>query len=159
MKHDGVRHAQNRQSGEVLPSDIPAKTGSEMLIVSTCTIDSSEFELNASKVEREHQEKQTKSNSEIANSLALTVKTELTTHKKESNVPEKKETHILTDNTVTATDHLNVSGLENTDEYKCPPSALGILLEDLVQRFESKENIPTDELLTIIDKIIQTEVE
>ena len=55
--------------------------------------------------------------------------------------------------------YLNVFGYENSDEVVCPPSALGILLEDLVQRFESKENIPTDELLTIIDKIIQTEVE
>ena len=79
------------------------------------------------------------------------------TLKTESNDPEKNETHLITDNT--KTDHLNVSVLENTDEVVCPPSALGILLEDLVQRFESKENIPTDELLTIIDKIIHTEVE
>ena len=107
---------------------------------------------------REHQEQDTNPDYEITNSLALTVKTELTTHKKESNDPEKNETHLFTaDNTVT--DHLNVFGLENTAEVVCPPSALGILLEDLVQRFESKENIPTDELLTIIDKIIQTEVE
>ena len=107
--------------------------------------------------EREHQEQDTNPDYEITNSLALTVKTELTTHKKESNDPEKNETHLLTDNT--ETDYLNVCGLENTEEVVCPPSALGILLEDLVQRFESKENIPTDELLTIIDKIIQTEVE
>ena len=132
-------------------------TDSEIMIVSTCTmtIDSSEFELNEE--EREHQEQDTKPDSEITNSLVLTVKSVLTTHKKESNDPEKNDIHLLTDNA--ETDHLNVFGLENTDEYKCPPSALGILLEDLVQRFESNENIPTYELLTIIDKIIQTEVE
>ena len=128
-----------------------------MMIVSTCTmtIDSSEFELNEE--EREHQEQDTNPDYEITNSLALTVKTELTTHQqKESNDPEKNEIHLLPENTVT--DNLNVFGLENTDEYKCQPSALGILLEDLVQRFESKENIPINELLSIIDKIIQTEV-
>ena len=156
LKHDGVTHA---QSGEVLHSGSPNKTGSEMMIVSTCTIDSSEFELNPSEEKREHQEqeKTSESDSEIANSLSLTVKTEWTTHKKESNDPEKNEIHLLPENTVT--DHLIVFGLDNTDEYKCQPSALGILLEDLVQRFESKENIPMDELLTIIDKIIQTDVE
>ena len=93
-----------------------------MMIVSTCTmtIDSSEFELNEE--EREHQEQDTNPDYEITNSLALTVKTELTTHKKESIDQEKNETHLLTaDNT--ETDHLNVFGFENTDEVICPPSA------------------------------------
>ena len=91
------------------------ETDSRMMIVSTCTmtIDSSEFELNEE--EREHQEQDTKPDSEIANSLALTVKTELTTPKKESIDQEKNETHLLTaDNT--ETDHLNVFRFENTDE-------------------------------------------
>ena len=157
LKHDGVKQEQHAQSGEVLHSGSPNKTGSEMLIVSTCTIDSSQFELNVSKEQREHQEQDSEPDCAMGNLLALTVKTELTTHKKESSGPEENEINLLTDNTVV--DHLNVSGLENTAEVVCPPSALGILLEDLVQRFESKENIPTDELLTIIDKIIQTEVE
>ena len=135
----------------------PAKAASEMIIVSTCTIDASQFELNASEEEREYQGKKTKSNSEIANTLPLTVMPELTTHKRETNDPEKNCIHLLADNA--ETDHLNVFGLENTAEVVCPPSALGILLEDLVNRFESKENIPTDELLTIIDKIIKTEIE
>ena len=87
----------------------------------------------------------------------MTVKTELTSHEKESNDPEKNEIRLLTDNA--DTDYLDDFGLENSDEVVCQPSALGILLEDLVQRFESNENIPTYELLTIIDKIIQTEVE
>ena len=71
------------------------KTDSEMMIVSTCTmtIDSSEFELNEE--EREHQEQDTNPDYEITNSLALTVKTELTTHKKESIDQEKNETHLF----------------------------------------------------------------
>ena len=71
------------------------KTDSEMMIVSTCTmtIDLSEFELNEE--EREHQEQDTNPDYEITNSLALTVKTELTTHKKESIDQEKNETHLL----------------------------------------------------------------
>ena len=76
------------------------KTDSEMMIVSTCTmtIDLSEFELNEE--EREHQEQDTNPVYKITNSLALTVKTELTTHKKESIDQEKNETHLLTaDNT------------------------------------------------------------
>ena len=66
-----------------------------MMIVSTCTmtIDSSEFELNEE--EREHQEQDTNPDYEITNSLALTVKTELTTHKKESIDQEKNETHLF----------------------------------------------------------------
>ena len=72
------------------------KTDSEMMIVSTCTmtIDLSEFELNEE--EREHQEQDTNPDYKITNSLALTVKTELTTHKKESIDQEKNETHLLT---------------------------------------------------------------
>ena len=143
-------------SREVSPSsNNPANAGSEMQIVSTCSIDPSDFKMNASEEERENQEQDTDSDSEAANSSSMTAKTEMTKYKKESNDPQDKDILLKADNT----DYLNVFGLENTDEVVCPPSALGILLEDLVQRFESKENIPTDELLTIIDKIIQTEVE
>ena len=46
--------------------------------------------------EREHQEQDTNPDYKITNSLALTVKTELTTHKKESIDQEKNETHLLT---------------------------------------------------------------
>ena len=45
--------------------------------------------------EREHQEQDTNPDYEITNSLALTVKTELTTPKKESIDQEKNETHLL----------------------------------------------------------------
>ena len=143
-------------SREVSPSSNPANAGSEMQIVSTCSIDYKDFEMNTSEEEeREDQEQNTDSDSEAANSSSMTAKTEMTKYKKESNDPQDKDILLKADNT----DYLNVFGLENTDEVVCPPSALGILLEDLVQRFESNENIPTYELLTIIDKIIQTEVE
>ena len=128
-----------------------------MQIVSTCSIDPNDFEMNESEEERENQAQDTDSDSEAANLSSMTAKTEMTKYKKESNDPQDKDILLLPD--IDNTDYLNVYGLDNTDEYKCPPSALGILLEDLVQRFESKENIPTDELLTIIDKIIQTEAE
>ena len=49
---------------------------------------------------REHQEQDTNPDYEITNSLALTVKTELTTPKKESIDQEKNETHLLKQQTI-----------------------------------------------------------
>ena len=59
------------------------------------TIDSSEFELS-----EEVEKQDTNPDYEITNSLALTVKTELTTHKKESSDQEKNETHLLKQQTI-----------------------------------------------------------